>query len=599
MIRSLSDEQMKRWDEYIPYFLFSYREVPCKTTGYSPFELLYGRQIRGPLSILKESWVSMETPSNDVVNQLLHMRKRVSELLKNANENTEQSQKKMKMHYDKNSIQRDFSPGDQVLIFLPEGPSKLDCKWQGPYNVIRRLDLVNYELCLPEKRKSRLIVHVNLIKKWYNRDHERKISKFTYVMGKLNEISGEDNSYRDECKEDETVLEIDSEVGPAMVQTQTWKDVQIGDKLSHEQIIQMKGIVGAYRDIFTDIPGKTHLVEHHIKTHTDTPVRQNAYRVPHALRDPVKQEIESMLHLGIIEPTSSSYASPIVVVTKQDGSLRLCTDFRKLHKMCIFDPYTMPRTDEILDEVASAKFISTLDLTKDFYQIPLDRESRDKTSFVSPFGQYRYTVLPFGLQNSSSTFQRLMDQVLLGCEEFARAYIDDICIFSKTWQNHLKHLHEVFEKLRKANLSVKPKKSKVAMQQVEYLGHTIGNGTVSPICNKLEGVHNFPQPLVKRDVRAFLGLTGYYRKFVPNYAAIAKPLTDLTKKCTPNKIIWNDECQIAFESLKRHLTSRPVLGAPDFDREFMVQTDASQFGLGGSAQSSEGRGYRTPNSIFE
>lgn len=582
MMRSLTEDQMKHWDEYIPSFLFAYREVPCATTGYAPFELLYGRKIRGPLSILKDMWVSSDSDPNDVVTHLLSMRKRIPKLLQDANENTRKSQKKMKKNYDKNATPREFKAGERVLVFLPEGPSKFDNKWQGPYVVKRRINRVNYEIELPDKCKSKRIVHVNLCKIWYNREQETQISKCVYVTGVVHEISSETSGMVESGKTDEgeEFGWLDDNLGPSLVQTQTWRDVEINKELSHKQRGEVMEVIHAYSYVFSDLPGRTHLVKHHIQLHTKSPIRQQAYRVPHALRDRVKQELDSMLKLGIIEPTISSYASPIVIVSKSDETLRLCTDFRKLNKNSVFDPYSMPRIDEILDEIAGAHYISTFDLTKGFYQVPIDRESRDKTSFVTPFGQYRYTVLPFGLQNSSSVFQRLMDCVLKGCESFSRAYIDDICIFSKSWSEHIAHLQAVLHKLEEAGLKAKPKKCKFAFHQIAYLGHKIGGGVVTPIWDIVEGVQNFPQPLTKRNVRAFLGLTGYYRKFVPNFAKLAKPLTDLTRKDLPNAVHWDQACEQAFQSLKDKLTSQPILYAPDFNKTFVVQTDASNFGIG-------------------
>jgi hypothetical protein len=287
-----------------------------------------------------------------------------------------------------------------------------------------------------------------------------------------------------------------------------------------------------------------------------------------------------MLQLGIIEPTISAYASPIVVVAKPGGDIRITTDYRNLNKSCEFDPYNMPRIDEILDQVASAKFISTLDLTKGFYQVPLSSVSQAKSAFVCVFGQFCYKVLPFGLQNSSSTFQRLMDKVLQGCEQFARAYIDDICIFSNTWQEHLTHCQIILDRLECAGLTVKPKKCQFGQTHVSYLGHIIGNGIVSPMQDKIQAVKEIPIPMTKKQVRAFLGLTGYYRKFIPNYASIAYPLTNLTKKKMSNTVQWSETCQEAFDKLKASLTSKPIVKAPDFEKKFYLQTDASQFGLG-------------------
>lgn len=186
---------------------------------------------------------------------------------------------------------------------------------------------------------------------------------------------------------------------------------------------------------------------------------------------------------------------PLFALHKADGQLRLITDFRALNKSTEFDPYVMPRIDEILDEVTKARYITTLDLTKGFYQIPLDPETREKSSFICSSGQFCYNVLPFGMQNSSSTFQRLMDKVLYDCNGYSKAYVDDICIYSETWDEHMFHLDEVLTRLQEAGLTAKPVKCSIANAQASFLGHTIGGGQIKPMLNKTEAVRDYPRPI--------------------------------------------------------------------------------------------------------
>jgi hypothetical protein len=184
--------------------------------------------------------------------------------------------------------------------------------------------------------------------------------------------------------------------------------------------------------------------------------------------------------------------------------------------------------------------------------------------------------MPFGMMNASATFQRLVDKVLKDCQEYCKQYIDDVAIYSNTWEDHLEHLDIVLS----ISLTIKPTKSKIAQSQVSYLGHTVGNGQIKPMLNKLEAVQEFPTPVLNKNVRAFLGLTGYYRKFVPQYAIISKPLVDLTKKVEPNIVCWTQECEEAFKSLKKVLVSAPILATPNFNKPFLLQTDASKVGIG-------------------
>ncbi|CAM5174954.1 unnamed protein product [Natator depressus] len=193
---------------------------------------------------------------------------------------------------------------------------------------------------------------------------------------------------------------------------------------------------------------------------------------------------------------------------------------------------------------------------------------------------YEFNVLPFGLRNAPTTFQRLVDGLLVGLGEYAVAYLDDVAIFSDSWAEHLEHLQKVVERIREAGLTVKAKKCQIGLNRVTYLGHQVGQGTINPIQAKVDAIHKWPVPKSKKQVQSFLGLAGYYRRFVPQYSQIATPLTDLTKKKQPNAVQWTEECQKAFNQLKASLMSDPVLRAPDFDKPFLVTTDASKRGVG-------------------
>ncbi len=255
----------------------------------------------------------------------------------------------------------------------------------------------------------------------------------------------------------------------------------------------------------------------------------------------------------------------------------------------------MPRVDELIDRLGPAKYISTLDLTRGYWQVPVDPESRPMTAFTTPFGLHQFRVMPFGLHGAPATFQRLMDKVLAGLEDYAAAYIDDVAIYSDTWEEHLVHLREVLQRIHRAGLTVKARKCQFAMDECSYLGHVVGNGVVRPETPKLGNVQSFHQPTTKKEVRIFLGLTGYYRKFIMNYASVSAPLSDLVRKNRPNKVQWSPECQEAFVTLKSLLCTDPVLRSPDFSKLFILQTDASS----GSCFKSTGRWWeRSPDSIF-
>ena len=349
-----------------------------------------------------------------------------------------------------------------------------------------------------------------------------------------------------------------------------------------------------FSDVFSNQPGRTNVIEHRIILTTDKPIRQCPYRIPQAYREKVKKEIEEMEENGIIRKSKSEWASPLVIVPKKDGSLRLCVDFRRLNAVSEFDAYPMPLVEEVLDRMGSANYLSTLDMTKGYWQIPLAEESKDKTAFITPFGLYEFNVMPFGLHGAPATFQRLMDNLLMDQREAADAYIDDVTVANVTFDDHLRDLRKLFSSLRQAGLKVKPRKTHIGMEHVDLLGHHVGQGLIRPDAAKVNAVFNWPQPKTKSELRSFLGLVGYYRKFVPDFSELTSSLYDLLKKNMPEQLIWNSSLVYVFNSLKKLLCSEPVLLAPNFSKEFTLQTDASKNGLGAVLSQLDGNGADHP-----
>ncbi|CAM4640132.1 unnamed protein product [Lepidochelys olivacea] len=370
--------------------------------------------------------------------------------------------------------------------------------------------------------------------------------------------------------------------------------IPLSDQLTPAQQAEVREVLHQYRQLFSNQPGRTNLTVHQVQTGSHPPIRCSPFRVTGKTAQDLEREVRDMLPLGVIQPSASPWASPVVLVPKKDGSVRFCVDYRKLNAITVSDAYPMPRPDELLDKLGGARYLTTMDLTKGYWQVPLDADARLKSAFITPLGLYEFLTLPFGLKGAPATFQRLVDQLLRGMESFAVAYIDDICVFSQTWEDHVSQVRQVLDRLQGAGLTVKAEKCKVGMAEVSYLGHRVGSGRLKPEPAKVEVIRDWPAPHTKKQVQAFIGMAGYYRRFVPHFSAIATPITELCKKGKPDKVVWTEQCQEAFRALKEALVSGPVLANPDFDKPFVVFTDASDTGLGAVLMQEDEKGERHP-----
>ena len=368
--------------------------------------------------------------------------------------------------------------------------------------------------------------------------------------------------------------------------------------ISTEQVKELEKVLLAADDVFAldeSELGHTSLVTHLINTGDHPPIKQRPRRIPFCHKEKVCQLVSDMLEKQVIQPSSSAWASPIVLVPKKDGTQRFCVDYRRLNAVTKKDVYPLPRIDDILDTLSGTKYFSTLDLCSGYWQIQLHPKVREKSAFTTHTGLYEFTRMPFGLCNAPATFQRLLQTVLSGLEgKFCFVYIDDILVCSKSFEEHLQHLQEIFERLRKANLTLKPKKCSFLQRQVAYLGHVISSDGISPDPSKIQKVRDYPVPTDVKKVRQFLGLASYYRRFIPGFAKIANPLHALTKK--EEVFQWSVKCQAAFDLLKQKLISAPVLSYPRFgpEEKFIVETDASSLGIGAVLAQKQKDGYVHP-----
>ena len=347
--------------------------------------------------------------------------------------------------------------------------------------------------------------------------------------------------------------------------------------LSADQKRALETLLTEFSDVFALDPselGSTNLVAHAINTGNSPPIRQPPRRTPFALRAQVNKMVQQMLEQGVIEPSQSPWASPVVLVQKKDGSSRFCVDYRRLNSVTKLDVFPLPRIDDTLDSLSRAKYFTTLDLASGYWQVGMHPQSKEKTAFVTTSGLYQFTVMPFGLCNAPATFQRLMESVLAGlARECCMVYLDDILVTGTTFEDHLINLRLVLTRIREAGLRLKPTKCKFAQREVVYLGYVVSGAGISPDAEKVKAVQAFPTPLDLKSLRSFLGLASYYRRFIPQFSAIASPLHALTKKNA--EFIWSPACEVAFGRLKQLLTDAPVLAFPKFGQEFRLETDAS------------------------
>lgn len=357
-------------------------------------------------------------------------------------------------------------------------------------------------------------------------------------------------------------------------------------ELNEEEYESIIKIIHSFNDVFY-LPGDklscTSVVKHSIPLESNCiPIHSKQYRLPESSKFEIKRKIPEMLKDGIIKNSSSPWNSPLLIVPKTSGGqkkFRLVVDFRKLNQITIGDSYPLPNISEILDQLGKANYFSTLDLANGFHQIMLDPKDSCKTAFSTGTGHYEFLRMPFGLKNAPSTFQRLMNNVLIGLNEVkCFVYLDDIVVYGYDLLDHNNRLYEVLTRLKKHNLKLQPSKCFFLRREICYLGHIISSDGVRPDPSKIEVIEKFPKPQNPKEIKSFLGFVGYYRRFIKNFANLAEPLNNLLRKET--QFDWCALCENSFTKLKSYLVKPPILQFPDFEKRFYLTTDASDIAVG-------------------
>jgi len=476
---------------------------------------------------------------------------RVQHLRDVASANYRNTSEKRKEKLDRTSHNREFLVGQSLWYRTPGLSESLQPAWQGPYIIDKVLGGLSYRLDINGKPKN---VHIKFLKE----EVTKKVERVT------------------------TVLENDT-VGDEVTDTNGKARVEKID-LSAKMRVDIKDWLEEYSDVVCLEPGLTGLVELSINTGDAPPVSQRPYNTPVALREAVAKEIDWLLEKGYIRKSRSEWSSPIVTVRKPDESLRLCIDYKKLNSLTTTAPFYMPTIKEILEAAGTAAVISKIDLNKGYYQVRVREDAIPKTAFVCHKGHYEFLRMPFGLKNAPAVFQKLMSSVLTPCSGFAIPYIDDIIIFSECWEDHVGHVREVLGRLREAGLTASPKKCTWGGRVVQFLGHSVGEGKMSIPESRVMAIRQYVKPRSKRGLRTFLGMVGFYRRYVNMLAEHTATLSPATAKSEPSVVVWTEEMSKAFHAICDLVCTACALEIPLPQDVFSLVTDASGYGLGAVLQ---------------
>jgi len=356
----------------------------------------------------------------------------------------------------------------------------------------------------------------------------------------------------------------------------------IGQQLTDEQTKQIHALLTEYLDVFDPNPGLTDLVTHHIQLVDEMPCWQASYPIPESMRDEVENELRRLERNGIIEEDNETkFNSPLMVIRKPTGGLRLVNNFVKLNEKTVKERYDMKNAHELIYRVAGAKYISRIDLNSFYFQLNLAPECRHYTGFNTPWGSFHYNVLAQGLCGAPMTAQRLIDRVMRGSHKFSAGLMDDLVVFSTSWNDHLVHVRDVLERLRNAGLTANVAKCIFSANSIKILGFWIKDGKICLDDGKVEAVKNWKLPRNKTQLKSYLGFLNFFHHFLENYATLAAPLTDMLARKKPDKLVWTQKERDAFESLKLALLKKPILRPPDPTKPMKVFTDANSVAVAG------------------
>jgi hypothetical protein len=619
IMRKLIVDQPKQWHRFVDPLLFAMRTT-SNSSGFSPFELLFGRQGRTHLSFLKELWSGKNTePEVKTTYQyVLDLQNKIAQTCEFAQKELAKVRIKNQKYFNVKAKLRQFKPGDKVFVLNTKCENKFDFNWIGPAEILEKRGHVVYKIKF--KNGNERLYHINMLKPYKERDSQVEIDQVANperishediidenddqntdetgivaaVMGFI-EVSDDEGEGETEVSHSIRLEENMTELAiPSLDQTETWKDIQVNPDLTETEKRKIWNLVEEYQDIFSDVPTQTNLITYKIKTKSDEPVMHKPYRVPVHMKDAVEKELDKMVKMGWIEHGDSEYASPLVVVKKKGtNDLRLCVSYKDLNRITVIDQTPMPDIEDILARLGKSKYFSTFDACKGFYAIKMEPDSKKYTGFVYQNAHYIHNVVPFGLVNAPSVYAKMMQKLLYGAKNLAN-FVDDVIGFDSSLDIHLVTLRDLFQRLRDANIKIKPSKVKIGFQEIEFLGQVVGGGKIRPTSEHIEKIINAPIPRTKKGVRSMCGMVNWLRKFIPSAARLMKPLSELTTKGKSEIVVWGTEHELVWEEIKRILTSQPVLTLYDQNKEHTICTDASNDHVGGVLMQLEDDGELHP-----
>ena len=548
-------EEKGNWAQVVPMSLYFIRCMPSRSTGLSPFEMKHGWEPTTPLQLLYKGWVQQDLGPIDLEQWVAENSDRVQHMRDTAVVNLTDMTNKRKTEWDKHAQHRQFERGDKVYLRKSGLNTKLESSWAGPYTVVKRNSPLSYRV----NTGDRVIpsVHIQQLKMYTSRPSDQ-VKRVTSVLEPETEKDTMDNQYAE-----------------AKVTGKVENDSREADVAAWES---------DFADILTKEPGLTKLVQFRIETGMHPPISQGPYNTPQALITSVDKELEWLKQKGFIRESNSNWASPMVTVRKPDGTARLCIDFKAINAVTTPLPFYMPRVEEVLERVGKSSVISKVDLTKGYYQVPMHPEDIEKTAFICHQGKYEFLRMPFGVRNAPAVFQELMQKLFRGCQSFCSPYMDGLVIYSSSWGEHVQHVRRVLTCLREAGLTANPAKCHWGGTRMEFLGHLVGEGTMSIPQHRVQALASYTKPSTKKGLQSFLGAIGFYRRYVEKLAKETAILTPLTSKLAPARIVWTEERELTFHTICNMISQSCELCIPLPEDVFSLVTDASGLGIGAVLQ---------------